>query len=239
MACSYKLTGFVSKAEAKKDAIQSVYDELVAYCGEKEGWVVELVAKETKADEEAEEDGAIANSDDIEDEELANDEQSRHTSIQPKRLARRFDHEYIEVLPAAEHFDGAVLFYRAVPSDSASPILVTVSSSSIEDPVEHLKQLPIESSLALTLTQSAENWLPGVPFKWIQIAAGLESDLAFTDSQRCLSTFFTALHDYKVTRPSTPTEVHDSGMVMQDNDSVSDTNAVQDPNSVQDNDMDL
>lgn len=228
MACSYKLTGFVSKAEAKKDAIQSVYDELVAYCGEKDGWVVELVAKETKADDdEADEDGAIANSDDIEDEEATNGEQSRHNTVQPKKLTRRFEHEYIEVLPAVEHFDSAVLFYRAIPSDSASPILISVSSSSIEDPVEYLRNLPIESSLALTLAQLADNWLPGVPFKWIQIAAGLESDLAFTDSQRCLSTFFTALHDYKVTRPSTPTEEHDS-MDMQDNDSVLVTDIVQD-----------
>jgi hypothetical protein len=101
------------------------------------------------------------------------------------------------VLPVAEHFEGAVLFYRAVPTDSSSPILITVSSSAVENPELYLKNLPIESSLALTLSQPADSWLPGVPFKWIQIAAGLESDAAFIDSQRCIATFFAALHDYK------------------------------------------
>lgn len=163
------------------------------------------ISKETEG--EVDEDGAITNSDDVEDDETVKIEQMRHNSVQAPKRTRRFDHEYIEVLPVVEHFDGAVLFYRAVPTDPSSPILVTVSSSVVENPEGYLKSLPIESSLALTLSQTADNWLPGVPFKWIQIAAGLESDAAFIDSQRCISTFFAALHDYKSTQLDLPAEL--------------------------------
>lgn len=184
MAHSYKLVSFAAAPAAHKSALLRLSEELQAYARARGSWAVSLVPDEH---DEHDEDGAVAGDD---DEDKPAKSASRHAPLQ-QSAPRRFAHAYVEAVP--DGFDGAVLFYHAVPSDTASPVLLSVRSPLAEDAKQFLASLPIDASMLLCAADAGDPKEDALAFRWVQSVAGLCSDLSFADSQRCFAAFFEAL----------------------------------------------
>jgi len=216
MAISYKLVTLPPVVPSgavvttvSKGPLESLHAEILAYLDSKEAWLTDLVSAH-----EAFESGEDEEEKEIEDEETSarpgDEAQSRHATTKQAKRTRRFDFDYIEVLPPADIFDGTVLFFHGTPSDKTSPLLVSVCSSGIEDQDTFLSACPVDASMLMRVTMSTTEMKAGVPFKWIQVAAGMESDLAFADAQRCIDVFFRALKKPEVSIGYVPSSAVDS-----------------------------
>lgn len=183
MAASYKLSGIptVAKIDIKKSPLQKLYDEITSFVNDRKGWGATLL-EAARSDDDEEEEGVIASEAEDNEDEIGRHHQT--DSAQPVVKERKFDCAYIEVVPPEDFFAGTVQFY---PANTA--IVVNVCLEGVEDAQKFLCSLPLDASMLLM----AEGQESGVAFRWVQVAAGLDCDLSFADSQRCLLAFFTAL----------------------------------------------
>lgn len=209
MAGSYKLASFVSKPVEEKKLVaplQKLLDDFLSYAAERDGWRVELVAAESaqaELEEGEQEESVVAEDLDDEDDKTKAPE-SRHSSSlsqpRPVLYKKRFDFEYLEIVPALDVFDGVVTFHHATAGNQVSPILMSFDSEGFDGTAENVdvfvKALALDASLLLSVEASrlagAESD-GGVAYRWVQTLAGLEADMAYSDSQRCIAAFFKAL----------------------------------------------
>jgi len=223
MATSYKLVpvqpapvkgeeGDTMKEEnVEKSPLQMLFDEIAGFVGEDENWSIKhcpgIDGEESNGDGDEDEEGMISTDPDdaeaIQDEgegeyaggEEETDEKSRrhHHQETSKVGERLFDFEYIEIAPPSDIFDGTIRLHHQTKAKN-TPVVMEVNKHDIESSENFLKsQLNLDSSLLLCVDLSEGL----AAFKWVQVAAGLESDLAFSDTQRCLSSFFDALKAYQ------------------------------------------
>lgn len=219
MASSYKLVPVqpvpakgegvdkLKEEAGEKSPLQKLFDEIVSFVGEDENWSIkhynDFGSEGSNGNGEDDEEGMISTDPDdteaIQDDDGTGDKEesaARHhhhhqeTSKVGKRL---FDFEYLEIVPPLDIFDGTITLYHQTKAKN-TPVVMTVNQNDIESSEQFLKgQLNLDSSLLLCVDASEGM----VAFKWVQVAAGLASDMAFSDTQRCLSSFFEALKTYQ------------------------------------------
>ncbi len=193
MACSYKLATGVTKPETvKKAPLHRLLDELNTFAGEREGWKIELCPSTSDKGTTEEEDGALPDEGEVEEGEKRETGHIRYAAT-VSQSKRYFDHEYVEVAPSSDCFNGTILFYHQFPSDPSSPVLITIAMDQLDNCQGFLQKLPMDASMLLT--ESSMDTENAVAFKWVQAISGISSDLSFSDPQRCLDAFFTALSD--------------------------------------------
>lgn len=188
MAASYGLVEQpVQRAQSTAQRpLQRLYEELKAFAGEREGWELQFFT-DSSGEGEEEEEGQIPGTDGaINDIDGNEEEMGRHEALSSSKASRRFPFEYIQVIPSLDTYLGALFLLHALPGDASSPLLLQSSAPLLPT------ALPLDATMALTvgLPEGAQ---PGVAYKWIQVIAGMERDVAFADGQRCLTAFFTAL----------------------------------------------
>lgn len=212
MATSYKLvtqptsttSAMLSKQESTKQPLQKLYEEVQAWIGEREAtWAIQLYSGNSEADE-VEEEGLITAEDGEEDEgEVEEDSTAKSTRHHSNLTAKKqllYDHAYLEIVPPSDIFNGTITINHTSPDDTTSPLVVVVHRKGLESSAAFLEDLELDASLKLCV-ESPEGT---VAYKWIQVAAGLDSDMAFADSQRCLASFFAALPTAKARQDPSP-----------------------------------